>query len=515
MNLESQVRSRAFRRSAQERGSILLFIAVGIIPILFFLCTLSIDLGKFFTERNETERIIDSAAVFGARYLPFKDVAWNAAVNYLQQYPQLQGACAVHAVAEKVSIEFRGNLQLSFASYFGAAPLIPYKLNTAARLTPQNVVVFFDSSSYLAPALFSSPGVINDISFHPVSTPDHWRAADLFQQHLYYSSGNPLNQRVISQQCFNSGYSALKETAIRVIDYSAAYPLNSVGVFSGPGASMEVPIIRDVQAAPSDPYAVNNASFGDFTSPYVSDIDCLSAAFYGENAAGTSLPDRAPELGGSEDGKQDQLRPLIQGPTWVLPPSEVDSISVRQAVWGHAVRWRYPAVGNDSIPQRVDAADVIERARSMLLGADYRPERAGVVQGISNTAFLLFGDLPWQGAARYPAQGVKDRLRQELQQLNDQAAALSQKVTIYYVLLLHPGNCSAQPAAQFYDCPETPLVDIQDLTDWLEDRDDNLDNVEIAFSKVNSGGALTENWAMHAPMAERVAVLSKEDSYEG
>ena len=218
-------------------GSISFFVAAFVIPFLFFLFSLSLDLSKYYTETQKAQKAADDAALFAYRFLPFGDQAVIAARNFLNDYGNLAEGAEITADGHSVSIALNATSALSFARLFGLQAGVPMAAYARAWGTPLDAFIALDSSAQLGPAV-------------PTGTPwgesDQWPAAYFFDAlHPLYNQGVQIDPRLLTQRCFNPAFSALKKAAIAAYDYLSISPQNAVGVGFYPGAVSPLDLARD------------------------------------------------------------------------------------------------------------------------------------------------------------------------------------------------------------------------------------------------------------------------------
>ena len=69
-----------------EKGMAVIFVAAIMLPIFYFLFTIMSDVGNYYAQRRTAQRVLDEAALFGERYLPYTSAAMAATNGYLARY---------------------------------------------------------------------------------------------------------------------------------------------------------------------------------------------------------------------------------------------------------------------------------------------------------------------------------------------------------------------------------------------------------------------------------------------
>ncbi|MCB0333144.1 MAG: hypothetical protein KDD55_06565, partial [Bdellovibrionales bacterium] len=132
-----------------EVGATIIFVAAVILPVLFFLFSLTFDIAHYFTQRRNAQMVIDEAALYAHRYLPYTTAAASAAEGYLSRYGFLVDKVAMNITPDTVALQYSDEVSLTFASYFGAGIDVPINAYTRTQGTPYDVFLLMDTASYL------------------------------------------------------------------------------------------------------------------------------------------------------------------------------------------------------------------------------------------------------------------------------------------------------------------------------------------------------------------------------
>jgi hypothetical protein len=188
--------------SLRQRGSMLLFFAVGILPMLLLLWSMGGDLLFVFDRRESLQKAAEKAALAGARLLPYQTKAYNAALAVAQR---ASAGAQVKVDTHQVSVTLATTAHPPFATFFNV-PAIPLEAAALARVSQRELTLIVDTSQYLSPeaGLTSEPWGLEEL----------WPAATVAEK---------LEQpRVRTQRCYNPPFSAIKEAAIRIADFHLA-----------------------------------------------------------------------------------------------------------------------------------------------------------------------------------------------------------------------------------------------------------------------------------------------------
>ncbi|MBX7136974.1 MAG: hypothetical protein K1X83_03250 [Oligoflexia bacterium] len=525
-------------KCSSERGSAIVLMLGLVLPVLCVLLALSLQLGTFSADRAREESVVRQAALLGVKFLPDNAAASDAVRRYIAQYSP--GFQALSAELQPAAIEsvfasgqLRVTLQLPARMPLGIpADLTPaLKYTAKASITPRDVAIFLDSSNYMAPPEGGEEFWVKHIQYGvlnlfaattELSESQQWPAADYFRAR-HDLRNQPVRQLVYSQQCFNPSFSAFKEAALLLFDKISAADLNSVAVLSGPDAGGGV----------FELHALGPSGFHDFDGAgaienhnyaNVKDSECLSAAetaFFGNGIDGGlsswfqrppgahwELPP-APLRYGFPANSVDLSQTLPLAParnsnerltdpdSGVLLPNAARYLSAREAIWSRRVN-----------PSRaIDIGTVLAAVGGRLLAADRRAERRReLTPFITSSGYILLGDFPRHGSAKFPAAAVQSELRHSLRELDHSAAAAEKHLALYLVITRHEGML---PAAV---CPTLECAEFLDqftaLQDFLTDLQTNLSNLTITPIRAPDVSTVALDLMSYLPLTERGIILA-------
>lgn len=364
-------------------GSISIFFAGLILPFLFFLFALSIDITKYFRETQRAQKALDDAALYAYKFLPYQARAAQAAQSYLQQMGSSSQGLDVRVDGDSIELALNSQSQLSFAGYFmpeGAVSLTAY---ARVRGTPFDTLIAVDSSSYLAPQL----------SEEPWGSAQDWPAADFFRAGYPYpclkDNGTLEDPRNLTQLCFNEAFSALKLAALRAYEYLAGFQSNAVGVGFFPGSGeLWFDEVRPVQFGRTTVPGWGEAVFKNYVRYCGSSEYCAAAAEreVGHEAYKFQTPNRLIEGSWSPPPN---APPMILSGEWRFNPDYQTYLRTSEAIWSRVAVQELPYIDQllSEILVRIIPPFFEERG-----GLKNRPEKTGIV---------FAGDVPHLGAARF------------------------------------------------------------------------------------------------------------------
>jgi hypothetical protein len=412
-------------------------VAVTLLPLILLGLALSVDLANYYGDTRAVQTALDDAAMHGYRYLPYSDDAERAVRSYLgMRYPEYFSSgegLSAQVSSDAIALRYDGRSPVYFPRLFGwlTQSEVPEDVGIAAtsvvRATAMDVLVALDMSArYLAPPL-EGPAW-GDIA--------SWPAAEFFQnQHTFIRpSGEAVEARVATQQCWNPALDSLKRAALKTYQYFTSFNRDQVGVALFPGYGAHVDVIREVRALDVVTEGEGEARWIGFYGEARGDAYCSAAAErelqtpqYQVPAPVPGLRSWQPPAGGPSE--------LITPPNWTFDPANAPFLGTARTVWG-AVARDGPVTEFPMLTQYV---------ASLLLGAPVMEERRALKMKSMKLGFLFLGDLPWaQGIRWVPGASNEGALRQALQNLrvlvSDTLEELDMRLHLYLVLFDHIGN---------------------------------------------------------------------------
>lgn len=411
-----------------EQGSTLFFVAAVLLPLIFFLFSLSIDVAKYYQEQRRVQKILDDTAMYAHRFLPYTEAAAAAAEAFLEQYPAYSEQVSVSAESDQIVLHHEGESRLMFARYFGINKGIPLAVYSRTQGTPFDTVIMIDTSAYLAPEVLSEAAWGDEAL---------WPEASFFVNDFptQYKNINglltPLNLRVLTQQCFNPAFSAIKLASIRTYQYLASFKLNSVGVSYFPGITEQPGVLRPVSPPP-----VANAPL-DITFPvyggqYMRSDYCAAAAERELQHSAYRFPELATNMSGLWQPPAGAPLSMVKQDSWRYDEVYNPFLTLHQAIWSLSAK--------DNLQHRQEVVALLSNMKVQLVGALSNEERKGLVNRPMKTGIIFAGDVPWHNDERFPSGDSIDTLEQEFEALRVAAQEHELRFNLVYVLFPHPGN---------------------------------------------------------------------------
>ncbi len=162
-----------------QSGSMLLFVAVAILPAILLLFALTLGTNTLLHEREHAKQVADSMALFGARSLPMAAQAKRSAEEYFgnPQKPDVKSFVSDH-IRDRFNVNVTatpGEVQVTLTrktnyitlhsplstldKIFSESPIeLSYSVQSIAQRNPRNILIFMDDSDYLAPPITEGSG---------------------------------------------------------------------------------------------------------------------------------------------------------------------------------------------------------------------------------------------------------------------------------------------------------------------------------------------------------------------
>jgi hypothetical protein len=421
---------------------------------MLLLLSIAFDLSNYFWQQQRAQRVVDDAALYGYRFLPRSEAA-SAAVRKFLATQGMDGAndlvVEVGGGGESLTIEYLKGVPLTFAR--GAAFLLgadgleeialPVKAVASVRGTPFDAVVAMDVSGYLAPRVTVPGDPIVPCSFESWGSAHEGAALDVFGAFPVRCNNQNAPAAAVVERCFNPRLTAIKITALSILEHFSASRLNAVGAlvypgipaqsqdsnWSGPPDSGATESLRATQQAQvvrtSDP-AVR---FSGYTDRFGSNEACQAVVQRGQyfSALSYRYPGREPMVprelvSTSDSGGLPSFR------DWNVTDL-VSSVSLEESVWAQVARESYTP----------NLRDLLQTVRTqMLLGGVQGEARGGMTGREAKAIFIVAGDLPYQDGVRFgEGEFVASALRSELSSLATAARERQFDLRLYYIVVEH------------------------------------------------------------------------------
>ncbi len=371
-------------RAARQRGSVPVFFVAFVLPLAFFLLSLSLDVGSYFSERASTQKVLDDTAMYAYRFLPYQSQAQTAATQYLSRYGPVASGVTVSFPTDGVELRASRTFPLLFATFLGLGNVgLPLELSARVRGVPFDLYISLDTTDTVAP-----PQIQTGAPWNLWGDINSWPASNYFSQLRFGPAGSQTDsRRALTQQCFNPTFAGLKRGAIQVLDYIGGFALNSVGVGVDNGNYYDpVEIVRTVRGSlplPQQSSASQDAQFIQFTNNLVSNADCAAVA----EAQGAADQHRVPAFPGSLPTRGDFTnRPstLVNSATGQINTAYLPYLQAREVLWSQVARG--PAGGSTDV--------LLLNAFGRLMSAPPVPGRKGLLGATKKVMLFFASDLP-------------------------------------------------------------------------------------------------------------------------
>ena len=160
-----------------QSGSMLLFVAIAVLPAILLLFTMTLGSNTLLHEREHAKQVADAMALFGARSLPMAAQAKLSAEEYFGSDRSLASFVSgqirdrfTYSVSTspsevRVTLTRKRNIVTlhsplsTLDKLFRASPIdLTYSVQSVAQRNPRNVLLFMDNGDYLAPPLTKGSG---------------------------------------------------------------------------------------------------------------------------------------------------------------------------------------------------------------------------------------------------------------------------------------------------------------------------------------------------------------------
>jgi hypothetical protein len=479
-----------------QAGSFTLLIGAFLIPVAMLVMCYSIDLAKLNSTRSNAQFILDQASLMSAKKLPYIELAKNTAISMLQANNMHEGA-TYEITSDNVKLTFQTKIDTLLLKY--ANNSLNYKIVSNTAINSKNTILFLDASSYLAPNISNDvadawsettakkkaryrqdpPQFTSEEEEDLSNIRTNWPYARYFRNELTRKYRNRrVPAKLLTQQCFNPAFSALKEATIRIYDYISASKNNSVGIMMGPGNVSNIEILKNPISAYDSSTTPGEARFDYFRDRYNADEFCLAAMQYEKRHKGYNVPERSSAL--PRSNYTGASFPLVNN-KHRLPAVNLPHLNARDIIWSLAVRRNYE---NDlQIPKNINFNRLLEEVTNLALSAQHNKNRSGFNHSLSTSVVLLMGDLPWINGERirsYPNNITREQIfnvhasqrelhrnrtalirefENKIREINQKLKNYNTQIQIYYNFTRHYGN---YPPENYPNC-----VDLSEDTSLL------------------------------------------------
>lgn len=412
---------------SRQQGSSLFFFAIFVLPLLAFLISLGLDIALYLADQHKTQIVIDEAARYGYHFLPYQEEARAAVNSYLQRFTSTRSGLSVEIGRDSISVKARRSNTFTFAQLLSRLVgeeidvALPFAVSSVVRGTPIDAFIAVDSSSYLAP----------DVRFGPAwGGIGEWPAASLFENRLEVSlDDKKMDPRLLTQQCFNPAFSAIKQAAIYTYDYLTSFGLNAVGLGFYPGSGVVMDLARPVTPVLLDSSVVDQVQFPLYQHPLSSSEYCAAAAENETVFPQYRFPQRSNRLPSVQANEKGRPVYLIDPSSWRLNDDYLQFLRVQEVVWARAAHQ----------DQRGDFAALLGEIWSQLAGANYLEQRGTLAADTRRLGIIISGDLPWAADYRFSTEQGEGLIGAAISKLARDAADLKSNLTLWFLVVRHSG----------------------------------------------------------------------------
>ncbi|MCO6430833.1 MAG: hypothetical protein J5J00_08225 [Deltaproteobacteria bacterium] len=412
----SSTQARAFGMA----GASTMFFAVIVLPMLFLILTLALDLSLFFTIGQKSQTLADEAAMYAFRFMPDVDRARSAGESYALHTAK-QRSIPIDSVqtlnsSDQLSILMNGRAPMHFARWFGFDGGLPVQARASVRGQPQDVFVAVDVSSRLAPDAITGTAWGTEVQ---------WPAATFFahEMPIYipdpYDAGRTVrvNERLLTQQCFNPIFSAEKAAAAEVFDYFSRFSLNGIGLGFFPGEFFTLDVAREV--LPGGRRKTEEQLKGE------ADFDALS----GTQTSSTLMCAAVAQQEHSHDSYKFPVPPVVD------PVNVGSALSFNQdyAAWARAKEVIWSRAASQRATYSIES--ILSEITGRLLSAAPQPKRGGLAHRASKLGVIFLSGMPHEGTARFPEPAAAEAISRALLKASEAAAEAKVNMRLYLVLM--------------------------------------------------------------------------------
>ncbi len=485
-----------------ERGITALFVAFLILPLFYLLFVFSSDVGNYYYVRRNNQRILDSAVLFGEKYLPYAEAAHSAVESYLKSQSVDEGSqIRVTATADGVTAEYLTHMPLTFAGLLGVEQQIPIYVKSSSFSTPLDVFLFVDTSSYMSPDLFNGQSWSENYS-----TQEDAMISSVFADYRYGVDDQIAlpDLQVAAEQCQNPVFRQHKLAAIQTYEYLQGFGMNRLGLRFYPVSATE-PDVRTLS------YSTGSSSLelrrGD--GQHIRNFDCQL------------LGQREEALTNDFDERR-FVPPGVR--VDIGSPEDEDALSMREVIWYQAARHQNVETDALLVSDIQTLSDTV--AVKLLAEKDTLTKRGSLTAKAPKVAFIFAGDVPWSNGMRMidSSGNVRASVRQEvvaaLTTLKTHAVNANGSLSVFYILHAHRGNSSVLSSSGSTDDNVELALGITALQGvfaevnalQVEGADDKEGDLELKLIASSDPSILVSDTAAYLGQIKKKALLSESAS---
>lgn len=485
-------------RNFREGGNATFLFLTLVLPLLFMLFTISIDITGFYKQKQVAQQIVDDGARIGSRYLPNKIEAEKAAYKYLEAMSS-DLTYSVEATDSLVNVRGEGRARVTFfhfitGLFLGGTPQdrvehaeekalnedgLPFVVGAKAGLIPKDILLFLDNSKYLAP---------DPTRDKEPWDKEHWPVPLLFKENIELRfEDDVLPPALAVQQCYNPVLNEFKRAAIRFYEFTIPITDLHFGTMLGPGKVSTV-VTRQEEGEPVEysyfealelgpiPIEVESSEQGTAQESELEVLETLGAFSYQldepTSVVREVLQHGYPSLYKGE-GEFGYFRSEYARDEYCFALAEQATLEQRQFQPPRnsrgvqpIARRRFRRIIDDetheldardlrsvSIPDvlwtravqhgTVDISKIMKDAAGQLF-AENGGQRGRYSQEVSAAAVLLLGDFPHEGSKRFPNGRVNSAIQSAVQEIDELAKTVNREITFFFIVAQHAGVYGAK-----------------------------------------------------------------------
>jgi len=472
-----------------ESGAAMIFVATIILPLFIFLLGITLDVSRYYSESRQAQTVLDQAALYGYRYLPFTDAAQTAVMNYLNQYQDMSAGTSITTTPDTISLSFSRNFNTLFTKYFGIDVEVPIALFSQSTGAGIDALILMDTAAYLGP----------DITF-PFDAPwDSQPVSTFFQNEfpIYHDlgeTGEPelLDPLLATQQCFNPAFSALKIATIRTYEYISTFSRNRVGLGFYPGLGGFIDFARPVAPSASDGEP-SDVHFLPYYGSLVSTHLCAAAAERELFHSGYQMPESVSGMTGLWQPQAGAPVNMISPLNWQFDPDYSAYLQAKETIWSR-VRRANPQNSPDMIA-------LLQSTGSALMSTAPNSNTRSL-----KSIIIFAGDLPYVAGSRLvDSSGIQNpaaaaAIQQELGILAELAEQNGILAKLYYVIFPHQGN---------QDGFNQGITTLSSLFEQIPTDTDQDGSFSAALLWGSSANEVQESLMAYLALDRRLGILAK------
>jgi hypothetical protein len=397
--------------NTREAGWYTIFFTVFVLPLLFILGTLSLDLSEYFMARQRLQQLTDTATVQASRYLPNQEQAREFAENYIKEFSTAVVDTNINVSNDLLSIQAEYGFRFTLSNLAGVKSMdLPVRAFSMATFAPRDLLLFIDVGSNLAPI---DNNLWGDL---PVSN---------FYQNLYPvigMDGSVVDPKWLTQKCQNPILTEIKKASINFYSFFSNFESIQLGFGIFPGSfsnlSMSRPALLSAEKLDGEDIYLRREERGFLGW---SDTLCAALAEEEQDSSFYQFPVRS----------SDQNRPLrISIPaSWNFNSDYESFLTVQEYIW--------MLVAEEQ--KQADFSEVLTEARPHISGSRFLANRGNLATRVRRSAVFISPSLPQVAGQKFPDIAAQNALVAALGNYRQDVMRYGLDLSLYFVLY-NPSN---------------------------------------------------------------------------